>query len=143
MSINHIISIGVLAGLTAVYYVLLANVYSLNHDMIHFSPAFYALSFWSLPFLSTIIFYKLEKRDHGQQKAGKLNAVRFVLMYAVLLTVIVVTRDQYKLSFNILEQEVMGLHIVMFLIGLLFSWVLGNFLIKRIFTPHINEQQSI
>ena len=127
---------------TAVYYMLIANIYTLNREAIHFIPTLYALSFWALPFVSTFIFYKLEGKYNEQQNASKLNTLNFVFMYIVLFILVILTKDQYKLSSSILEQEVIGLHIVMFLVGLPFNWIVGKLVFSRIFEPRIKGQQQ-
>ncbi len=128
------ITLAVLIVPTVLLYTFFIRVYETDREIYYVLDVFNTHLFWIFPILSTIIFCYLIRSENKNMssRAGRLCVANFVVMYLTVFIYAVSTAKEYRLSNNILEQEILGFHVIMFVIGIFLCWLFGKKVIPKI-----------
>jgi hypothetical protein len=119
---------------TVLLYTFFIRAYATDREIYYVLDAFNTHLFWIFPILSTIIFYYLVRSEDKNvaSRTGSVCIANFVVMYLTVFIYAVSTAKEYRLSNNILEQEIAGFHVIMFVIGMFLCWFFGKKVIPKI-----------
>jgi len=81
----------------------------------------------------------LTRKDSGN--VGMYGAKSFALMYISIILYALFTRNQYRLSANLFEEEIRMLHLILFIAGIISSWFL-SILVAKAFKHYAKRQES-
>lgn len=144
---KYFVSLVPVVVLPIIIYTNAAQKYASDSSSLPFNGLglFYIFMILGVSLSSVTIFSYLNNRD------GKLNIksnvkfgiTSFVILYAILFVYGILTREQYRLSWNVFnEAEAMPIHSILFVTGLLVNALFSIAIAKLAFHKNIEQDKK-